>query len=145
MTAKGTFKYGDRKLPMELGYVLATGKMEDLGFDALSVISDGSQLENLLLNDRLLLKIWYYYVQEQTGDTFEQAIQVLDVTPGGLHDFREAFLELVASFSNPQVRKLIRMGWEEAKRQMNDQQKLKSRFLSSSSQDEQESSQETTP
>jgi len=139
MAVKSTFRYGTDKVPMELGYAFATGKLEDLGIDVLSILSDGgATMQKILLDDRAMLKVWYHYVKEYNGDDWETAIEVLDNTQGGLEDFRESFYQLVVNFSPPQARKLLAQMWEKVKNDMRDSKRLKSLLSSSSSSEEPE-------
>ena len=139
MAVKGSFKYGDQSIKMEMGYGLATGKMEDLGIDILGIISDGGvTIKTILLDDRTLLKIWYHYVNEQTDDSFDKAIEILDETEGGLENFRDEFYKLVINFSPPQAREYLRETWKQIKKEMNDSKKVKSMISSTPSPEEQE-------
>lgn len=145
MVAKGKFQYGTRSIPMEMGFVLANGKMEDLGLDVLSVLSDGGvTLQKILLDDKTMLKVWYYYVHEETRDDWETALAILDETPNGLEDFRDAFYKLVVNFSPLQTRKLLGEMWEQIKKRMKDSRSIKSLLSSSDLLEESESTQATT-
>lgn len=146
MAAKGTFEYGSEKIPMRLTYSLATGKLEDLGIDVLGVLSDGGRtLQTILLDDKTLIKVWFHFVQEETGDDWETAIEKLDEQEGGLNKFREDFFQLIVNFSAPPVRKVLVQAWEQAKIQLKDQKKLKSLLLSQELLDGSESTSESSP
>lgn len=130
---------------MELGYALAHGKLEDLGLDVLSVLSDGgATLQRILLDDRLILKIWYHYVHEHTQDDWDMALETLDTMPKGLQDFREDFYKLVVNFSPALSRNILTEMWDQAKREMRDLRKVRSLLSSSNSSEEQESTQDDT-
>lgn len=146
MAAKGKFKYGNRTVPMSMSFTLADTKMEDLGLNILGVLSDGGQtIQTLLLDDRLLLKVWYYYVKEETADSWEDALAVLDETEGGLEEFREAFFTLIVNFSSPPTRKILREMWDQAKTQMKDSRRIKSMVSSYESSEEPDLTSDTIP
>lgn len=146
MAVKGKFAYGNSSVPMEIGWVFACGKLEDLGYDILSILSDGgATMQKILLDDRSLLKIWYHFVHEHTNDDWDTAIETLDQTNNGLENFREEFYKLVVSFSPPQAREILGEMWKKAKRDMKDSRRLKSMLSSSDSLDELESSQTDIP
>lgn len=146
MAARSKFKYGSRTIPMTMTYSLALNKMSDLGIEVLGVLSDnGRTLEIILLNEKLLLQIWYYYVHEETGDSWEDALAILDETEGGLQQFREDFFALIVNFSSPPSRKYLIETWEQAKRQLKDSRKIRSMISISESPEEPESTSEDTP
>lgn len=147
MPARGKFKYGSTTIPMELTWSFATGKLEDLGIDVLSILSDGGvTMQKILLDDRTMLKVWYHYVKEHTQDEWETAIETLDQTDGGLEKFRDEFLTMVVNFSPLQARKMLSQMLEKVKHDMKDSRKLKSLLSSSDSLDDFEDSNPiTTP
>lgn len=145
MVARGNFDYGNQKVPMEMGWVLANTKMEDLGLDIIGILSDNfATLQTMLLDNKTMLRVWYYYVHEHTNDDWETALETLDNTQGGLENFKEEFFRLVVSFTGSGARKLLVEAWEQAKKEMRDSRRIKSMISSSNSSDEQESIQEDT-
>lgn len=139
MSVRKNFQYDGIKIPMTLDYSLALGKFEDLGLDVLGIVADGGEtLQRILLDDRMLLKVWYHYVSEETGDDWEAAIKKLDEQENGLSNFREEFFKLIVSFSNPQIRTMLEQMWVQAKKELADLQKLKSMISSSGQQPEQD-------
>ena len=147
MPAKGKFKYGNESVQMELTWSFATGKLEDLGIDVLSILSDGGATMNrILLDDRTMLKVWYHYVNEYTNDDWDKAIETLDETQGGLEQFRDEFLSMVVNFSPAPARKLLSQMIQKVKEDMKDSRKVKSLLSSSNSAEGSEDSiQEDTP
>lgn len=144
MSVKSNFQYGDMKVNMELGYRIAE-KLEDLGLDVLSIIAEPSIMYTILVDDRMLLKIWYYYVKEATADSWDVAIDNLDATEGGLNNFREKFVNLVINFSAPSSQPMLKEQWKLMKEELTNSQKLRSKLLSLSSKEEPESTPEITP
>lgn len=145
MTVRASFKYGKTTHMMELGYALADSTLSDMGVDVLSIISDGGEtLQRLMLDDRLLLKVYYHYVQEATGDTWETALETLDETEGGLEAFREAFLKLIVSFTGVQGRKMLEAMIDHAKTRLKNSKEIRSMLSSSSSSEEQVSTLDDT-
>ena len=141
MVAKGHFFYGERKIPMELGYMLAKGKIQDLGLNLLSVLSDGGEtLQRILLDDETMLELWYYYVYEETHDDWDTALGVLDETQNGLEGFKEEFYNLVVNFSPSPARKALREMWVQVKDTLHNSRKVKSLLSSSASPEDSEGS-----
>ena len=119
----GTFKHGKHSVPIQLGYVLAHGKLFDLGLDVLSIMKDNTIVPTIMLDDSLMLKIWWYYITEAIKDgkiddhTFEEALEILDEQPKGLEHFRKAFWELVVGFSSTQLQPILKQMWKEVEKQ----------------------------
>jgi hypothetical protein len=118
MPSTGKFKHGQNTIPMSLGYVLAHGKLFDLGLDILSITKDNSVVQTIMLDDSTMLKVWYYYVQEETGQSFEDALEILDNTPNGLEPFKKAFWDMVVGFSPTALQPTLRAVWKEAEIQI---------------------------
>lgn len=120
----GSFKHGKHSVPMQLGYVLAHGKLFDLGLDVLSIMKDQSIVPTIMLDDSLMLKIWWYYISEAMKDgkiddhSFEEALELLDEQPQGLGHFRKAFWELVVGFSSTQLQPILKQMWKETEKQL---------------------------
>ena len=147
MSVKGKFKYGNVQIPMELGWVLAKGKMSELGVNVLGVLSDGGKtIQTILLDDQTMINVWYYYVHEYTGDDWDKALETLDEDgEGGLDDFRENFYKLVVSFSPRLSRSLLIEMWDKVKRDMKNSKKVKSLLSSSDLSEDLELVQTTIP
>lgn len=146
MSAKGKFKYGDIQIPMELGWVLAHGKLQELGINVLGILSDGGKtIQTILLDDQIMIQVWYYYVHQHTNDSWEDALEVLDEGEGGLHEFRENFYKLVVSFSPSLSRDLLTEMWDKIKRDMKNSRKVKSILSSSDLSEDLGSIPQTTP
>lgn len=114
----GKFDHGTTKIPMTLGYVLAHGAIFDRGLDILSITKDNSVIQTIMLDDSTMLKVWYYYVEQATQQTFEEALEVLDENPKGLEPFRKAFWELVVGFMPISLQPTLRGMWREAEKQL---------------------------
>lgn len=113
-----TFKYGNKNLKMELGYLLATTTLSDLGVDILSVMKDPVVTQTIMLDDSIMLKVWYYYVKEETGDDWKDALNILDQTVGGLKQFKDAFWDMVVGFSPPAIQEPMRENWKRIQKEL---------------------------
>lgn len=107
---------------MSLGYVLAHGKLFDLGLDILSIMKDNNTIvPTIMFDDSTMLKIWFFYIKEQDSTiSWEEALQFLDETPGGLEPFKKAFWDLVVSFFPITLQPTLRKGWKEVEKQIKD-------------------------
>ena len=115
----GSFKHGKDTVPMTLGYVLAHGKLFDLGLDILSMTKDNSVIQTIMLDDSTMLKVWFYYIQQQDPTaSFEEALEILDESPKGLEPFRKAFWELVVGFMPTALQPTLREMWRQAEKQL---------------------------
>jgi hypothetical protein len=115
----GSFKHGKDTIPMSLGYVLAHSKLFDLGLDILSMTKDNSVIQTIMLDDSVMLKVWFYYIQQHDPDaSFEDALEVLDESPKGLEPFRKAFWELVVGFMPTALQPTLRELWKQAEKQL---------------------------
>jgi hypothetical protein len=96
---KKKFKYGNEEIPMFMGYRLAMNKMEDLGLDILSALDGQSTcVQTIMLNDKVMLKVAYYYVNEHRQTDFDEFLDTIDETKDFMHNFRNTFWELVLGF-----------------------------------------------
>lgn len=110
---------------MSLGYVLAHGAIFDRGLDVLSITKDNSVIQTIMLDDSTMLKVWYYYVEKETGQSFDEALEVLDENPKGLEPFRKAFWEMVVGFMPTALQPTLKGMWREAEKQLkNAQEKM---------------------
>jgi hypothetical protein len=115
----GNFKHGKHTIPMTLGYVLAHGKLFDLGLDILSMTKDNSVIQTIMLDDSVMLKVWFYYIQQHDETaTFDEALEILDESPKGLEPFRKAFWELVVGFMPTALQPTLRELWRQAEKQL---------------------------
>lgn len=115
----GKFKYGNQEITMNLGYLFANTKLADFGLDILTIFQDGNNVvPTIMLDDATMLKVWYHYVKEATGDDWETSLETLDRTPGGLSQFKKAFWDMVVGFSDPSGRGLLEQMWTEAKKRL---------------------------
>jgi len=115
----GSFKHGKDTVPMSLGYVLAHGKLFDLGLDILSMTKDNSVIQTIMLDDSVMLKVWFYYIQQQDPDaSFEEALEILDESPKGLEPFRKSFWELVVGFMPTALQPTLKEMWRQAEKQL---------------------------
>lgn len=108
---KKKFKYGDDEIPMFMGYRLAMNKMEDLGLDILSALDGQSTcVQTIMLNDKVMLKVAYFYVNEFRETDFNDFLDTIDETKDFMHNFRNTFWELVLGFmprsAEPALRKM---------------------------------------
>jgi hypothetical protein len=133
-----TFKYGNKTIKMELGYLLATTTISDLGVDVLSVMKDPIVIQTIMLDDSVMLKIWYYYVKEETGDDWKDALGILDQTPGGLKQFKDAFWDMVVGFSPHAVQEAMKDNWKRIQKELKKSVETNSNSSSSSSSPEPE-------
>jgi len=96
---KKTFKYGNETIPMFLGYRLAMTKMEDLGIDVLSALDGQSTcVQTIMLNDKVMLKVAYYYVNEYRQTDFDEFLDTIDETKDFMTNFRNTFWDMVLGF-----------------------------------------------
>lgn len=96
---KKTFKYGQEQVPMFLGYKLAMTKMEDLGVDILSALDGQSTcVQTIMLNDKVMLKVAYFYVNEHRATDFDEFLDTIDETKDFMHQFRTTFWDMVLGF-----------------------------------------------
>lgn len=144
MPSTGKFKHGSDTIPMTLGYVLAHGKLFDLGLDILSITKDNSVIQIILLDDATMLKVWYYYIKEAgengliSPQTFEEALEILDEEPKGLEPFRNAFWELVVGFMPTTLQPTLRELWKQSLKQLKSVPEKMSTSSTSPSQQESE-------
>lgn len=129
----GKFKYGNETITMELGYKLALGKLTDLGLDILSMLeANNPTIQTIMLNDTIMLKVWYHFVNEANAEKWEDALEVLDKQEGGLEPFKKAFWDLVVGFSPPSVQPVLRKAWKHVQKEI---QNVDAKLSSSSSSD----------
>lgn len=132
---RSEFKLGEHKIPMYMGYRLAQNEMSELGINVLNLFSENSNvIQTIMLDDQTMLKVWFFYVDEHLGVKYDEALQLLDETPGGLEPFKQAFWEMVVGFTGPAVRPLAKQAWDQVRQQL----KKNLRTLSSDSLDESE-------
>lgn len=132
---RSSFQLKDQKVNMYLGYGLAQGKLSELGVDVLNLFGkDSTTIQTVMLDDKTMLKVWYYYVKEELGLGYEEAVELLDETQGGLEPFKKAFWDMVVGFTSPSARHLADQMWTQAKLQL----KKNLRDLSSASSEESE-------
>ena len=134
----GKFAHGTHSVPMTLGYVLAHGAIFDRGLDILSITKDNSVIQIIMLDDSTMLKVWYYYVEQATGQSFDEALEILDENPKGLEPFRKAFWELVVGFMPTALQPTLKGMWREAEKQLRNAQEKTSTTSISPSSDEPE-------
>lgn len=117
---KSKFKYGTRDVEMFLGFKVAHGKLSDLGLDILQVVVDPERvIPQIMFNDSLMLKVWFFYLVEagvETMDSFESALEILDEDPRGLEPFRKAFWDMVVGFQPTPLHPTLRLMWKEAEK-----------------------------
>lgn len=119
------FKYGNQKVPMHLGYVVAHGALADRGLDVLSMVKHADQIvQTIMIDDSTMLKVWFYYLGEagivdpNVPGSFDEALETLDQNPQGLEPFRKAFWEMVVGFSPSKLQQALRAMWKEAENQL---------------------------
>lgn len=135
----GKFKYDTKTIQMELGYKIAHTTLMDLGLDVLSVLKENNTvIQTIMLDDSLMLKVWYYYVKEATGDSWEDALDALDKTPDGLETFKKAFWDMVVGFTSPSMQDALKKMWKEVQREIKERVEKNLSTLSSASLVEQE-------
>lgn len=131
-----TFRYRETEVPVEITWKDALGKLDDLGVDVLSILDENNTvIQTIMLNNKVMVKVWYYYVHLETADDFETALEYL--TSEDLERFKDKFWEAVVLFSPPLVRGQLQEIWREAKKQLRSQGR-KSMNTSSDSLPEQE-------
>ena len=138
---KSKFKYGTEYVNMELGWLLVNTKLSDLGLEVLNLLDNNAAgLTQLLYNDVLMLKVFYFYVTEERGEseTWEKALETLDKTEGGLEQFKNAFFDMVVGFSPPTVQPALRTVRKELEKRLKDPKSLISNTSSSASSEESE-------
>lgn len=125
----------EQEIPIFLGWRLAQGKLSELGVNVLNIFTaENNAIQTIMLDDNTMLKVWYFYVNEELGLKYEEALDLLDETPGGLEPFKQAFWELVVGFTNPVARQAAKELWDKAKLQL--KKNLKNLSLDSSEESE---------
>lgn len=118
---KSKFSLGTQEIPMFLGHRLAHGKMEEMGLSIYTIMEpENTVLQSILINDSLMLKIMFFYVDEHCGMSWDEFLESLDSHPGALEKFRNAFWEMVVGFSAPAVQEPLRDLWRQAKKMLKD-------------------------
>lgn len=132
------FKFGKQEVTMYLGYRFAYNKLSDLGIDVFKVLEDGTTIANIMVNDALMIKVWFHYLSEalhagelssEYADDFQnlntdKCLDELDTMPGGLEPFKKAFWDMVVGFSPAQVRPTLQLQWDKVRKQLLDPEKL---------------------
>lgn len=129
------FVYKDEEIEIEITYGLAMKKFRKMGLNLLAILSDEQVMATMLLDDSVMVQVWHHYVEEETGDDFDTAIDELD--PHGMKKFRDAFWQATINFTPPAAREVLEEGMKEVRKQIRLQGK-KSKTTSSDSSEEQE-------
>lgn len=121
----GKFRHGKDDIPLFLGYVLAHGKIADLGLDVLDMMSSTNDvIPKIMLDDGVMLKVWYFYIQDAADagvieeQSFDEALAILDESSKGLEPFRKAFWELVVGFTPTGLQSHLRSMWKKAEKEL---------------------------
>lgn len=142
---RSKFKYGTQEVPMYLGYRLAHTTLSDLGLDVLRVVVDDNVVASIMFNDELMLKIWFFYLQDAGVEKeFEDALDILDEDPKGLEPFRKAFWDMVVGFQPTSLHPTLRLLWKETEKRVKNLTEKDFTTSTSVSQPEQASTSETT-
>lgn len=122
---KSSFKHGNVDVPMQLGYAIAMGPINDRGLNILNMMNEGNVvIGTIMLDDATMLKVWWYYLEEAMKDshidtqTFQEALETLDENPKGLEPFRKAFWKMVVGFSPTSLQPNLEQMWKEAEKQL---------------------------
>lgn len=119
MTTKFPFDGKDYKL--EIKYRLATEVLPDkFEIELLKLFVNNeaanSTMQRMLLDDRLVERVLWFFLEEQTSLTHDQFIDKMSID--ALDTFREAFWVEVSNFFGSAKRKLILDMWEMFKKEL---------------------------
>jgi len=135
------FRYEGTTISIEITYGMAIKHLQDLGVDMIGLLEDNETLTNILLRDTIMLKVWYFFVEQKTGEDYLVAIDHLD--PQGMKEFRDAFWQATLNFSQPMMRPALEEMKHQVKKGLKEQAKNlsleePSKTTSSDSSEEQE-------
>jgi len=104
-----------------MGYRLANTTMEDLGVDVLGAMDGTSTtVQTIMLNDKVMLRVCYYYVNEDSAIDWLDFLDELDVTVGGLQQFKDGFWDMVLGFLPPQATPALKAMRRHVEKQLKD-------------------------
>lgn len=118
---KSKFLLGKQEIPMFLGHHFAHNKLEELGLQVYTIMEpENVVLQSILINDSLMLKIMFFYVEEHCAMKWDEFLEELDNHPGSLEKFRNVFWEMVVGFSAHAAQEPLRDLWKQAKKMLKD-------------------------
>lgn len=96
-----SIKFKGAEIPIKITYKSAWYDLPELGIDILNIFEDDKTVSNILINDRVMVNVLFYYVKGHCS-TIESALE--ELTPEIMNEFREVFWNEVVNFTNPQMR-----------------------------------------
>ena len=136
-----SIKYRGADVPIRITYKAAMFDLKDLGMNILGIFEDHTAITNMLINDEVMVKVWYYFVSPHAS-SLENAVE--DLTSELMNEFREVFWEEVLNFTNPQMRPALREFMKMIKEELASPESNLRKALSDSL-EEQASTQASTP
>jgi hypothetical protein len=113
--------------------------------DILSLFVNDTETEQtalrILVDDNLLLKVCWYFLEPQVNYTWEKFLTLLDDEPEAIENFREVFWGAIVNFSSPQKRGVLVELWNILKKrlkQLSLESRLSEKSPSDSNQEESE-------
>lgn len=107
------FMHGERKVPISINYYDATFTYDAMGLDILGIVTDQTPIIQIIADDKIMLKLWYHFVQDLEPEGFEVALRSL--TTKEMQEFKEAFWDEVVNFSAPPIRETLRTAYQKVK------------------------------
>ena len=98
-----SFFFNDTEIDIDFGYKEVVTDFKKMGLDLFGLFEGDETLMTIMVNDRVMLQVWLYYVKPYC-ESEEKAIAQLK--PHDMHKFKEAFWQQVVNFTQPQMRAL---------------------------------------
>jgi hypothetical protein len=114
-----TYKFLDRDIPIKLDYWSVTEEISPLGLDILELLGEHGErtVVKIVLDEQVMLNIWWYFIKDVFGDTPEQRKKCLQNLES-LEKFKDILWEAIVNFLPPPVRTQLQGALIEARKQI---------------------------